>query len=119
MNMCTKRTSDLTEGEDRQRRLHPFGDLRVIPHVQHHLQVRQPVDHLQDEMFHAAAPEARRRHMYRAMMVSFNLKRNVLDWHEKEINLTQQWHHNRYRFFPHLAGNMQLRSLYSLCPMIW
>lgn len=58
MNMCTKRTSDLTEGEDRQCRLHPFGDLRVIPHVDHHLQVRQPVDHLQDEMFHTAAPEA-------------------------------------------------------------
>lgn len=58
MSMCTTIMSDLTEGEDRQRRLHPFGDLRVIPHVHHNLQVRQPVDHLQDEMFHTAAPEA-------------------------------------------------------------
>lgn len=49
--------SDLTEGEDGQRRLRPFGDLRIISDVNHHLQVGQPVNHLQDEVFHTAAPE--------------------------------------------------------------
>lgn len=50
---------DLTEGEDGQSRLHPVGDLRVIPHVYHQLHVRQPVDQLQDEMLHSAAPASR------------------------------------------------------------
>lgn len=49
--------SDLTEGEDRQRGLHPFGHLRIISDINHHLQVGQPVYHLQDEVFHPAAPE--------------------------------------------------------------
>lgn len=48
--------SDLTEREDGQRRLHPVRDLRVIPNVHHHLQVRQPVNHLQHEMLHPTAP---------------------------------------------------------------
>ena len=54
--------SDLTEREDGQDRLNPAGDLRVISNVHHHLYVRQSVDHLQDEMFHPAAPESEATH---------------------------------------------------------
>lgn len=47
---------NLTEGEDGESRLHPGGDLWVIPHIYHHLHVWQPVDQLQEEVFHSAAP---------------------------------------------------------------
>ena len=54
----------LTEGEDWNGRLHPFRNLRIISHIDHHLHVREAPNNFQNKVFNTTTPVNQKYHNF-------------------------------------------------------